>query len=264
MQTSRFAIPKTYLLVVGLLALAWLWVGVANAAKVKVYEIRQARMGLAPKDTITVIVTTLEGKYSPELENEVVGCISNAFYEQNLSTVRVVPPNEFRRVAFPDLTPEQVLGQPWNQRMSDPVFRERIAPMGLRYLIAVTVSQGKSLTRYVRARVPHWKWQRIAVMSAKILDLRQLQVSGKVSASVQKTSRFSYAPVPFVIPSFVKGRACEEFGKALASFLTSEKPAKKIIMSSLTLKNLFPQRRGNQEEDQDIYIAGDGKPVTNL
>ncbi len=277
-SASRFRITISGWLTVGLIALAGMWVDSLSkihaydsrqasfglTPQVQVYEIRQASMGLAPRDGITVIIDTLEGEYSADLENKVVHCIRDAFNGSDMSTVRVVYPGDFRRVEFPGLTPKQVLSESWNKRLNEIAFRERITSLGLRYLIAVTVSEGRTHADSVGSGGYYWEWQRFAVIRGKVVDLTDARVTGMVTSSVRKTSSFGILPIPHVNPSFIEGRACREFGRALIKFLAGEEQPPRVIMSSLTLKNLFPQRRDDSDRDQDIYMADDGNPAIRL
>ena len=101
---------------------------------------RLAPTEIESHDLVTVVLDEHSGRFSlPEGEPEgekVVGCITEAIHEKH-PTVRVGPPDEFRRTAFPDLTPEEVsselLAIAW--LVEQPEFQERISPLGIRYLI---------------------------------------------------------------------------------------------------------------------------------
>ena len=292
MRPNKWSIiPECGWKAAGIMLLTSLWTGcttqdfqlardlLPGAANIQTYDIRQFRMGISPEDAITILVDTLEGKYSPDLEKKVVSCVRSGFDQANFSSVQIVSPEKFRRIAFPNATAEQVLSEPWEQRLAEPVLLERIASLGLRYLIAVTVSRGRTLTEPAGT---YWRWQRFTVMSAKVVDLRQARVAGKVSASVRKNSAAGLprvlvplpqsgalvptpVPVPFVSPSFfVEEHSCNEFGIALAKFLTSEETPPQIIMSSLTLDNLFPQRLGGSETIVLENVAPNPKTLSTL
>jgi hypothetical protein len=101
---------------------------------------RLAPMEIESHDLVTVVLDESSGRFLlPEGEPEgekVVGCITEAIHEKH-PTVRVVPPDEFRRTAFPDLTPEEVSSELLDiaSLVEQPEFQERIAPLGIRYLI---------------------------------------------------------------------------------------------------------------------------------
>lgn len=87
MRINCFKISRLRLQTMGLLSLALLWAGCAakdiqlarmalpGAADVQRYDIKQFPMGLIPNDIITVLVDTLEGEYSAQIENEVIRCL---------------------------------------------------------------------------------------------------------------------------------------------------------------------------------------------
>jgi len=114
-------------------------------------------------------------------------------------------------------------------------FRERIASLGIRYLIHMrgeTVQTGKAEAGAIggpgaAVLVIGGSWDRNTRLSASILDLKQSSEAGSVTASA--TGRpwfFAVLPSPLILgmPAFTESKACGEMGKALARFLAGEKP----------------------------------------
>jgi len=97
---------------------------------------RLAPTEIETHDLVTAVLDESSGKFSLPEGEKVVGCITEAIHEKH-PTVRVVPPDEFLRTAFPDLTPEEVSSELLNIALlvEQPEFQERIAPLGIRYLI---------------------------------------------------------------------------------------------------------------------------------
>ncbi len=97
---------------------------------------RLAPTEIESHDLVTVVLDESSGRFSLPEGEQVVGCITEAIHEKH-PTVRVVPPDEFRRTAFPDLTPEEVSSELLDiaSLVEQPEFQERIAPLGIRYLI---------------------------------------------------------------------------------------------------------------------------------
>jgi hypothetical protein len=111
---------------------------------------RLAPTTLTTEDAITVIAYETESisqisetadvpaEYSADMAEEVLECIEEIL-EEHHPTVRIIPPDKFLEVAFPNLTPEDsppvILS--WEHMARDPGFQARIAPLGLRYLITV-------------------------------------------------------------------------------------------------------------------------------
>ncbi len=97
---------------------------------------RLAPTEIETHDLVTVVLDESSGRFSLPEGEKVVGCITEAIHEKH-PTVRVVPPDEFRRTAFPDLTPEEVSSELLDiaSLVEQPEFQERITPLGIRYLI---------------------------------------------------------------------------------------------------------------------------------
>jgi len=103
------------------------------------YVNRLAATAIESGDAVTAVLEEFSGEFSPSKENKFVTCITKAIREAH-PTVRFVPPDEFRQVAFSDLTPENIPPEDWtwDRLAEDPGFQERIAPLDLRYLIVVS------------------------------------------------------------------------------------------------------------------------------
>lgn len=241
-----------------LLTLSWLLSGCAATVatlgirdglqeippKVTVHEIRQHRIGLSRGDGITVIVDTLEGEFSAHLEDQVYACVRDSFLQSNFFAGRVVPPDEFRGAVFPGLSADKVLDEPWDQRFNETAFRQRLGATRLNYLIVVTFSAGNSLPELKNTQ---WSWHRFSVIAAKVVDLEKSHVAGKLTASLRHVSRANERPGSFEKISSVDPRICETFANELLKFLIREDQPPKLIMSSLTLDNLFPQRQVSRD-----------------
>ncbi len=99
-------------LVVGLLTLTVLGVGCSTGNYHSWHvEDRKAPTGIAPPKPVTVVLDHSAEEFSLEEEEEITSCISEAMRSAH-PTLQVIPPDEFRRTAFPDLAPEEV--PPWS------------------------------------------------------------------------------------------------------------------------------------------------------
>ncbi|MFQ5903011.1 MAG: hypothetical protein ACE5JO_04910 [Candidatus Binatia bacterium] len=205
-------------------------------------EHRLAPTGLAFQDTIAVIVTSpLQHEHFPELENTVMGCIQDALPE-TYSDVRIIPSDEFRKLAVPDPaietnSPGDVL---WQSLLRDPAFHDRIAPLGLRYLIVVSIEERTRLTDFEWMGVASiggpsldWSWERSVLMEVIVVDARHRRVAGFVQAYATGKSGAGVMlvtfpiplPVPYGTASFPLSVACQGLGEGLAKFLTDGSPA---------------------------------------
>ncbi len=217
---------RSWQLTLGVLALAVLGVGCTTGS---MYHTRLTPTDLAPEDAITVIqVQSGEQEYSDKLEKKVVGCIKDAL-EDTHPTVRVVPPEEFRRVAFPDLTPGDILSGDasgeWEQLTKDPAFATRIAPLDLRYLIIVSGGTTTDTKFRTAPNAPIWwvGFDKQSDFRARIIDLKQRREAGTVRAFASGETTWIIPPFPLVLPAFPEGRACRELGEEVAKFLAGEK-----------------------------------------
>lgn len=218
----------------GWLIVILLTLGVLGVGCTKSYmnHTRLAPTDLAPEDAITVIqAQSGEQEDSDEVEGKVIRCIKNTLWD-TYRTVRVIPPDEFRRVAFPDLTPAQILSSDtsgeWDQLTKDPALAARIAPLGIRYLI--TVSGGTTTDSKFRIEGSfnagaYWvEWDRHSVLRATIIDLRQGRKAGIVDASVSGQGAWVFPPFPLIFPVATEGPACIRLAEEVIEFLAGEKP----------------------------------------
>ena len=109
---------------------------------------RHAPTEIESQDAVTAVLYEFGGEFSVAKENKFVGCITRAIHEAH-PTVRFIPSDEFRRTALPDLTPEEAslelwgllgLGSQIEPLLKESAFRDRIAPLGVRYVITVSGS----------------------------------------------------------------------------------------------------------------------------
>ena len=104
----------------------------------EVYVNRLAATAIESGDAVTAVLEEFSGEFSSSKEDKVFSCITEAIREEH-PTVRIVPSDGFRHTAFPDLTPEEVSSELLDIALlvEQPEFQERIAPLGIRYLILV-------------------------------------------------------------------------------------------------------------------------------
>ncbi len=101
---------------------------------------RYAPTEIESHDAVTAVLYQFGGEFSVAAkENKFVACIARAIHEAH-PTVRFIPSDEFRRTAFPDLTPEEAsleLSGQIEPLLKESTFRDRIAPLGVRSVITV-------------------------------------------------------------------------------------------------------------------------------
>lgn len=207
-----------------------------------VQDRRLAPTGLTPKDAIAIIVTApVKDEYLSGLENQVAGCVQSAIGEIHRD-IRIILPNEFRKLVFPNLTMEQIPAGyfSWRSLLQDPTFDAKIAPLGLRYVLAVDTEEGRRLTEVDWTAATSMlggpgptlnaSWENSVLFETIVADAKNHRIAGAVHAYAAGKSgaglSLMTSPFPFLLPhgmpSFPFGVACRGLGEGLAKFLADE------------------------------------------
>ena len=203
---------------------------------------RPDRVELGPQDAVAVLlVRAPQSQYSRTQESDVTACIESALREK-YPKVRLVAADEVRTSAFSGTEPEAIPSDSafWEAFLVQTETRPRLAPLGLRFLIPVTVveeqSPARGAVRTTRGTmllgvVREWDvWSR---MKVDILDLAQARRAGTVESTGHGQSYYGvgigYGPPPIIpLPSanFARpeGPACRELGNGVRAFFTGEAP----------------------------------------
>lgn len=206
----------------------------AGCTTAQVQAIRPLPTRIEAHEPVAIVVS----HDATELASEAVGCISKALKE-GFPTLRIVPPDEFHKTALPDialeLAPRALIYLPL--LLNDPVFRARIAPLGLRYLISIqgkTEQEGKPFAGGAGGGGGAvtwfgWSGKRASNVTASILDLQQGQ-SGEIRATSSGEPWFVCVGllvfcVPLGAPAFTEAEACDEIRKGVAKFFAGESSA---------------------------------------
>ena len=201
---------------------------------------RPDRVELGAEDAIAILlVHTPESRYSRAQEIDVTTCIESAL-RKKYPAVRLVAADEVRKSAFAGTEPEAIASDSafWDEFLAQTETRGRLAPLGLRFLIPVTVveEQGpaRGAVRTTRGTmlvgvVREWDvWSR---MKVDILDLGQARRAGTVESTGHGESYYGvgigYGPPPIIpLPSanfaHPEGPACRELGNGVRAFFTGE------------------------------------------
>ncbi len=214
------------------IASAALWAGCTTA---HIGEGRGQVTNVAGSEAVTVLLNYmgLEGR---TVEEEIVGCI-RAVIRKVHPELRVIPADEFRRIAFPDLAPEAAPRSPQylGMLLDNAVFRERIAPLNIRYLVAIggdtrVETAGGAVAQPLPYSVSPsggvffgaWVWDRKTRLIATILDLKQSREATEVSASAEGTAWLVVIQgLPLGAPAFTETNACAALGDKVARFLAT-------------------------------------------
>jgi len=148
----------------------------------------------------------------------------------------VIPPDEFRQTAFPDLAPGESPAANWYELVKGSAFNERIAPLNLRYLILIkggkSVDVGSAEVDLVEDAIIIDKVIRYHTdLSAEIVDLithdviATAVVDSHADAHTGAYGGYCLVWIPYYIPSMPTFfEACEELGEnAVKVFIEMQK-----------------------------------------
>lgn len=218
-------------LAAGFIAVQLLLVGCTSS---KVEEARANPTGIEPDEALSIIFLerfSLEGHAL--MRDEVVDCIGRSIRNTNPS-LQIVPPEEFRRAAFPDLEPEAAPRSPDSIALllTHPVFRERISALNIRYLIVVG-----GATEYPRRSggiycggAGHGAgclglivWDKETRLAASVIDLKRARPAGEVKATASGNPWFGvFLIFPIGLPAPTEASACYDLGVAITKFIAGE------------------------------------------
>ncbi len=168
-------------------------------------------------------------------EERILGCVSRAIHSRR-PRQRIVLFDDFRRVAFPHLTPATAPRSPDYLAIlfEDSDFRKRVAPLGLSHAAFVG-----GVTRLSDARggmscsgdavravcIGAWYWDKESRVGASILDLRDMERDEEISASARGTPWFAIVQgIPLGFPAATESEACIGLGRDIARYLDGEWP----------------------------------------
>ena len=209
-----------------LLLMVSLWAGCTTS---QVQFARQTKTTIEARETVAILIST----ESP-LENDAVTCISDALRNARPG-VRVITPDEFRRNIFyygyPDNDDER--RRYFTLLANEPALRERIAKLGLRYVVSLhggTEQHGEPLLGAAGGggAAITWfgmSWDRKSRLEASVYDLKQVVEAGTIRALAEGRPWFLCVGMgPFCVPmgaaTFTESKSCTGLGAAVATFLT--------------------------------------------
>jgi len=220
--TCRDPIQRSGRLTVGLLAVVSLWTGCTTA---QVQKVPDAPMRVAPREAIAIFTWT-----ESSLERDAVVCISEAVLAAH-PKVRIITPDEFRQTVFSYQLPREEAQRTryFTLLMSEPAIAERMASLGIRYLVSIGGRTEESETRGGilcgggtggGGCLGAVFWDQRTNLAASIYDFRERRATEELQ--VTNTGRGWFAMVmilPVGLPSFAESRACRGLGEAVANYL---------------------------------------------
>jgi hypothetical protein len=209
-------VGKSGQLVVGFLAMAWVWAGCATP---HVQEVREPPSRIMPREAIAILTVT-----DSPLEGEAVGCISEAVRTAH-PKARIIPPDEFRRSVFAARPPDEEAE--WAKYLAslanEPAIRDRMDSLGIRYLIAIGGGTEQGGGVGVLPYIIVGAWTRHSRLVASVLDLKQARAAGELHAEASGRPWFVLIGIlPLGAPAFTESRVCKDIGEAVVTYLTGK------------------------------------------
>jgi hypothetical protein len=159
-------------------------------------------------------------------------CIGESF-RQIHSTLRIVSPDEFRRAAFSDQTSDQMtftypIPESQQTLLSSQAFRDRIAPLRLRYLVSVDEEESRRSTVEGARGGIGLTWYRSFRLTAFVIDLEDGRAVAQILVRAEGESNFALllGVIPIGWATTVRpGPVCRTLGEGLGNFLAGRDPA---------------------------------------
>jgi hypothetical protein len=200
--------------------------------------VKTAPQKIAPitsKESIVILAyreLEIETSAFTQTEEELVACLSTPI-KSVYPDLYIVPPDEFRRIAFPDLRAEKAPTRPESLALllDHSVFKERVAKLGLRYLIVVGALTkqpepeswgGCALGMTGGGCLGVVVWDQESRMAASILDLREPVKPNELTETVTGNPWFAVIGViPLAMPAPTESKACTDLGATIGKHLSA-------------------------------------------
>ena len=241
MSTGVVVMVSLTRMTLGLLATV-LWVG--GCTEVAVQSFRYKPTLIEPHDTVAIAVCD----EATDLAANAEGCVTKAL-KGAFPTLRIISSEAFYRAAFPEPTAEKTVhtAADISSALKDPAFRERIAPLGLSYLILIRGGTEQSVKPIIGGGAGYGgavtvlgaEWDRVSSGNASIVDIRKAESVGSLWVTASGKPWFvciGLGPfcAPLGAPAFTESKACGSFGEGVATFLKGE------AVSDVTLSAQLP------------------------
>ncbi|MGZ5055885.1 MAG: hypothetical protein ACXWAT_13225 [Methylobacter sp.] len=205
---------------------------ISGCTDVQVQEDRKIVTSIEGNEKISFILdqsAITDVKDAQKIEKKIEECIDKALKKLN-PPVQTVTAESFRNTAFPGI---DYLSVPSSldsliTLLKSSTFRERINPLGLRYLL-VLHSEYSSQSKPVGGCfggagggvcLAFIVWSNETKMSACVLDLDQGCNAGEVKATAVGHPWMGIVLIfPMGFPAFSEGPACNALGKQVATFI---------------------------------------------
>ncbi len=155
--------------------------------------------------------------------NSTTRCVANALDEAG-DSLRVISFRKFRDTVFDGEDPqagETALPDRMIQLKDDPLYRARLASLGLRYMVLVDAPEtsqdfgGFDCAGGGGGFICGAAWDRNSTIRATTIDLVEGREIGR-STAYSRGKRVVLLPLPMYFPAATEGEACKALGKTLA------------------------------------------------
>lgn len=158
-------------------------------------------------------------------------CLSDSLLQVH-PTLRIVLPDEFRRVVFADQPADDVtfavpIPESQQKLLATQTFRDRIAPLRLRYLVSVGEHEySRGVHTIGEAGFIPISCVKSLTMSASVLDLKDGREVGGIgihAAGERGLVLYAFIPIFFFVET-VRGPVYKELGERLGNYLAGRDP----------------------------------------
>jgi hypothetical protein len=170
-------------------------------------------------------------------------------------TLHIVSPDAFRRAAFPDHTADEVtfafpIAEPQQKLLATQTFRDRIAPLRLRYLVSVDEkeeSRHEGTTGDLFS-VTTFEWITSFAMTASVIDLKDGREVGPISIHAEGqrvlVTLYPFFPIFWFVET-IRGPVCKALGEGLGNYLAGRAPSSGSFTSAPSDYARAAYERGN-------------------
>jgi hypothetical protein len=158
-------------------------------------------------------------------ERGLVSCVADAVRER-LASLRIVPSHVLLEALFPPGADGGDALDPLSLMLlrDDPVARQRLTAVGIRYVIALSGGSAMVSSENVNMApiAAGGVWTRRSSYSAEIYDVASGQVTGSASAHADAGGGLGMGLIPpffYVVPTFTHSRACARLGAVVVEAL---------------------------------------------
>jgi hypothetical protein len=236
------------------------------------YSVKPAFKGIESTAKVAIIINDFSTKYSPISEKKLYENIQAALKDLNLN-IKLIPPDEFRKLALPNSTSDKSTTISWHELIKDSAFRDRIEPLALKYLILIEPDSQSSFDfeakPYSKSDVIGfgfgWSQIRSTGLVAKVIDLSEPREIAEILSNAVKEGGYGLGAgvgismvFPIVFP--IISPAGDDFG--LAGKELAENIA--ALFSIPSFKKIKSVKSAVKQENGNIEICAEFEDLNEL